>query len=123
MKTYIITSLFLIALLFLNGCKKNDLPPTRCYQVNVNTLGWIPSPIDSVVVTLTRIDVKNKNYTGGFKNIAEFCGLFSYKVEVFNPASNPEFGFYIGTSTKELGGGGIKGNATFEGTFIYNQGD
>src|SRR5215213_1710857 len=120
MKTYKNILLIFGAALFFCGCKKEELPPVKCFtytqEVNFPPL---TNPIDSVVFFVDdgqrRLPLVLRNITTHQKWYTEACGLFKYKVTVYNSKPNPPIDIILHVDNVVFRREVISGSGDFEG--------
>lgn len=124
---------FVISAFFLfgssTGCKKETPKITSCFTFGgdiVFDTNKLVRPIDSLFISVTndseyhpetrRYGNSNLDYTYTFGT--EACGLYHYKVEVYNSDSNPPISILLRNDLKTFLTQDIKGSGIIEGTLV-----
>jgi hypothetical protein len=129
MKTIVLYIILFSGIVFLfGGCKKEELPPLKCYTYTLKLLpvNTSTNPVDSVTVYLEKTDEGSSSQTktfiptGAVYNAnSTFCGVFKYRISVYNTPSPIEQYFAFIVENFEIAGFVVTGDTTVEGHYTF----
>lgn len=110
------------------GCKKEETPPVQCFSFGQRwSFDALNTPIDSVVLHITNDGGDHpETRTYVFRNMtipiisgSESCGLFNYRMEVYNSASNPPLTVIFDGDNRVFRTETFTGSTVIEGTYVF----